>query len=45
MRNLVDYFSENVNVSFEELPFNELDAAIFSRLSYINFDKFVSTYK
>ena len=45
MRNLVDYFSENVNVSFEELPFNELDAAIFSRLSYINFDKFVSPYK
>ena len=45
MRNLVDYFSENVNVSFEELPFNELDAAIFSRLSYIDFDKFVSPYK
>ena len=45
MRNLVDYFSENVNVSFEELPFNELDAAIFFFFFYINFDKFVSPYK
>ena len=45
MQNIVDYFLKNQNVSFSALPFNELDAAIFSRLSYINFDNFVSPYK
>lgn len=45
MQNLVEYFKEIKDIPFSKLEFNELDAAIFSRLSYINFGKIVSPYK
>ena len=41
MQNLVSYIKENKNIDFNKKAFNELDAAIFARLSYINFEKVV----
>ena len=41
MQNLVSYIQENKNIDFNKKAFNELDAAIFARLSYINFEKVV----
>lgn len=35
MSNLVKYVQENKNKSFKEYPFNEIDAAIYTTLSYI----------
>lgn len=45
MANIINYIKENGNKSFTELPFNELDGAIFSRLSYISFDSLVGKRK
>lgn len=41
MSNIVTYFDEIKNISFEEMPFNKFDGMIFSRLSYIKFEKFI----
>ena len=37
MDNLVKYGKENKNKTFKDYPFNEIDAAIYSILPYINF--------
>lgn len=37
MNNLINYIKLNQDKTFLELPFNEVDAAIFSTLSYVNF--------
>ena len=37
MDNLVKYVKENKNKNFKDYPFNEIDAAIYSVLPYINF--------
>lgn len=37
MDNLVKYVKENKNKTFKDYPFNEIDAAIYSILPYINF--------
>ncbi len=39
MANIIDYARYYRNKSFDELPFNEVDALIFANLSYLNFDK------
>ena len=38
MDNLINYVKENGYKTFNELKFNEVDAAIYCILSYINFD-------
>lgn len=38
---IIDYIREYGNVSFKEMRFNEVDAAILSKLSYFHFDNFV----
>lgn len=40
---ILDYLTKYGNKSFEELPFNELDALVFAELSYLNLEK-VSPY-
>ena len=40
--NLFDYIVKYENVSFDEMPFNEVDNAIFSALSYVNLKGIVS---
>lgn len=39
MANIIEYVRYYRNKSFEEIPFNEVDALIFADLSYLNFDK------
>ena len=41
MANINEYVKYYRNKSFNEVPFNEVDALIFSSLSYINFDGFM----
>ena len=36
--NIIGYVKKFGEKSFKEFPFNEVDALIFSELSYINFD-------
>lgn len=36
--NLIDYVIQNGQFTMEELPFNEIDAAIFSYLTYLNWE-------
>lgn len=38
VRNLISYIESNGDYSFDLVEFNELDSAIFSSLSYINFE-------
>ena len=45
MVNIIDYLKKYGNVSFKDESFNELDAAIFARLSYIDFSKFIKAKK
>lgn len=45
MGNIIDYFKKNKDVTFEKEDFNELDAMIFARFSYIDFKNFVSERK
>ena len=45
MNNLVDYIKNYKNKSLSEEPFNELDAAIFSRLSYIDYASLIKSRK
>lgn len=37
MGNLIDYLKWKGDLSFEAMPFNELDAAVFSALAYLDF--------
>lgn len=39
MANIIDYVRYYRNKSFDELPFNEVDALILANISYLNFDK------
>lgn len=45
MANIIDYLKKYGNVSFKDEKFNELDAAIFARLSYIDFSDFIKARK
>ena len=45
MANVIDYLKKSGNISFKELPFNELDGLVFARLSYIDFKNFVNSRK
>lgn len=45
MANIIDYLKKYGNVSFKDEKFNELDAAIFARLSYIDFPDFIKARK
>lgn len=38
MRGIFRYITEYGNLSFDEFPFNEVDALLFSHLSYLNYD-------
>ena len=39
--NIVQYVKQYGNKKFSEFPFNEVDALIFSELSYMNFDMYI----
>ena len=43
MSNLINYVKENKNKSFKEYPFNEIDAAIYTALSYIDFSGIITS--
>lgn len=45
MSNLVDYVKINGNKSYKEYPFNEIDASIYSALSYIDMSSFYEKNK
>ena len=45
MPNLVSYCLKYGSISFKDEPLNEIDALIFSRLSYIEFSSFVTNTK
>ena len=45
MSNLVSYCLKYGSISFKDEPLNEIDALIFSRLSYIEFSSFVTNTK
>ena len=45
MSNLVSYCLNYGSISFKDEPLNEIDALIFSRLSYIEFSSFVTNTK
>lgn len=45
MSNLVDYVKINGHKSYKEYPFNEIDAAIYSTLSYIDMSSFYEKNK
>ena len=38
---LREYIQVNKNVTFNEMPFNEVDNLLLSELSYINFESFM----
>lgn len=40
MTDLFEYISENAEKGFDEMPFNDVDSLIFSRLSYFDFSGF-----
>lgn len=42
MSNVIDYVKWRGDISFTESPFNEVDALVFSELSYVHFDDVVS---
>ena len=42
MANVIDYLKEYKDIPLKEEPFNELDALIFARLSYIDFSSIVN---
>ena len=43
MQNMIDYLSLHKDKLFKEISFNEVDAAILTRLSYINFNGVLSS--
>ena len=43
--NMYDYIDEYGMYSFEEIPFNEIDATLFSFLSYVDYGKIVEKEK
>ena len=45
METIIDYLDNIRDTIFKEVPFNELDALIFSRLSYINYSYVVNKRK
>lgn len=38
MSNIIDYMVRVKDISFESMPFNEIDGLIFSQLAYLNYD-------
>lgn len=42
MSTLIDYIEHYKDISFEEIPFNEVDNLILAQLSYLNFEGIVS---
>ncbi len=45
MTNFMDYLDWRGDLTFEEAPFNEVDALLLSYLSYVNFDKVLPDWK
>ena len=45
MDTIIDYLDNIRDIIFTDVPFNELDALIFSRLSYINYSYVVNKRK
>lgn len=43
--NIIGYIKQNKEVSYLELPFNDVDGLVFSELAYINFDLLVKDKK
>ena len=43
MSNLINYVKENKDKTFKEYPFNEIDAAIYTALSYIDFSGIITS--
>ena len=41
--NIVDYVDFRGDITFKERPFNEVDNLIFSELSYVEMDDFISS--
>ena len=41
MENIISYLKELGNKSFEEMPFNEVDALVLSQFVYLKFDGLV----
>ena len=41
MGNMVNYVKKFGHLSFDEKPFNDVDALILSELVYLNFDKII----
>ena len=42
MSNILDYFNWRGDLTFEQSPFNEIDALVLCQMSYINFSGFVN---
>ena len=42
LSNLINYVKENKDKTFKEYPFNEIDAAIYTALSYIDFSGIIT---
>lgn len=42
MTNMIDYVKWRGDISFKELPLNEVDSLIFTELAYVPYDNFVS---
>ncbi len=44
MADIIDYIDQYGNLTFEEMPFNEIDSLVLSRVSYIPFNGIVSPH-
>lgn len=44
MKNMLWYLKKHGNESFEKMPFNEIDALIFSEIGYLNLEVFSNDY-
>lgn len=42
MANIIDYIGYYKNKTFDEVPFNDVDALVLAEFSYIEFDRFLS---
>lgn len=42
MKNMITYLKKYGNMSFDELPFNEVDSLLLSQIGYLNLDLFIN---
>ena len=40
MRNIIDYVNQYGKMSFQKIPFGDVDSLIFSELAYLKYDIF-----